>query len=279
MTGRCVKQPMYKLNYTPIKLKNFNDYFVRYKDTKDITFINEFLHFYEPVLERKIYKFCWHYGIAQDREEDLKQIFVVVLLEELQDYKSEMPVLQLIKYKVLDAWHDYVRTNCGNVAVDNANNYKTIRKVAFLYYRQAKEKPFDELVSEIAKELNISESNVRKCILASERFKQDFNLDIDDQANEQAFYSQVSQKDLSTLSPEKYFFRNQQCYDLCEALQSLKAKDRKLIELVFGICPSCLMDKKRKTLREASLLLGLTESGAEQKLKRILKKLRNAMQN
>ena len=104
-------------------------------------------------------------------------------------------------------------------------------------------------------------------------------MDIDDQANEQAFYSQVSQKDLSTLSPEKYFFRNQQCYDLCEALQSLKAKDRKLIELVFGICPSCLMDKERKTLREASLLLGLTESGAEQKLKRILKKLRAALQN
>ena len=59
----------------------------------------------------------------------------------------------------------------------------------------------------------------------------------------------------------------------------MKTKDRKLIELVFGICPSCLMDKERKTLREASLLLGLTESGAEQKLKRILKKLRDALQN
>ena len=63
---------------------------------------------------------------------------------------------------------------------------------------------------------------------------------------------------------------------MCEALQSLKAKDRKLIELVFGICPSCLMDKERKTLREASLLLGLTESGAEQKLKRILKSITNS---
>ncbi len=270
---------MYKLKYTPIKLEDFNDYFVRYRDTKDTCLINEFLHFYEPVLERKIYKFCWHYGIAQDREEDLKQIFVVVLLEELQDYKSEMPVLQLIKYKVLDAWHDYVRTNCGNVSVDNANQYKTVRKVTAVYYRQAKEKPFDELVSEISKELNISESNVRKCILASERFKQNFNLDIDNQANEQAFYSQVSQKDIYTLSPENFCFICQQSCDLYEALQSLKEKDRKLIEYVFGICPDCLMDKERKTLREASLLLGLTESGAEQKLKRILKKLRAALQN
>lgn len=103
-------------------------------------------------------------------------------------------------------------------------------------------------------------------------------MDIDDQANEHAFYSKVSQKDILTLSPEKYLFRNQQCYDLCDALHSLKTKDRKLIELVFGICPSCLMDKEGKTLREASLLLGLTESGAEQKLKRIIKKLREALQ-
>ena len=64
-----------------------------------------------------------------------------------------------------------------------------------------------------------------------------------------------------------------------ELLAEVKRNPEKLIELVFGICPSCLMDKERKTLREASLLLGLTESGAEQKLKRILKKLRNAMQN
>lgn len=269
---------MYKLNYTPIKLENFNDYFVRYRDNKDTCLINEFLHFYEPVLERKILKFCKLYGIAQDRDEDLKQIFAILLLEELQDYESEISVLQLIKYKVIDAWHDYMRTNCGNVSVDNANQYKTMRKVAAIYYRQAKGKTFAESVSEIAAELNISEANVRNCILASERFKQDFNLDIDDQVNEHAFYSQVSQKDLSTLSPEKYFFRNQQCFDLCEALLSLKTKDRKLIELVFGICPYCLMDKKRKTLREASLLLGLTESGAEQKLKKILKKLRNTLQ-
>ena len=229
-------------------------------------------------MERKIYKFRKQYGIAQDRSEDLKQIFTVLLLEELQDYESKIPVLQLIKYKVLDAWHDYMRTNCGNVSVDNANQYKMMRKVAAIYYRQANGKAFAESVSEIAKELSISESNVRKCILASERFKQNFNLDIDDQVNKQAFYSQVSQKNISTLSPEKYFFRNQQCYDLCEALLSLKTKDRKLIELVFGICPYCLMDKKRKTLRETSLLLGLTESGAEQKLKKILKKLRNTLQ-
>ena len=29
-----------------------------------------------------------------------------------------MPLLQLIKYDVMSAWHDYVRINCGNFKLD-----------------------------------------------------------------------------------------------------------------------------------------------------------------
>ena len=44
---------------------------------------------YEPVLERKIYKFCKHYGIAKDREEELKQI---KLINYLQNFKDLMKI-------------------------------------------------------------------------------------------------------------------------------------------------------------------------------------------
>ena len=54
--------------------------------------------------------------------------------------------------------------------------------------------------------------------------------------------------------------------------------DRLLIEYVYGICPKCLKNKEKKTLREASLLLGLTEDGAEKKLKKILNKLKKNME-
>ena len=40
------------------------------------------------------------------------------------------------------------------------------------------------------------------------------------------------------------------------ALADLRKPDRLLVEYVYGICPKCLLNKKRKTLREASLLLG-----------------------
>ena len=51
-----------------------------------------------------------------------------------------------------------------------------------------------------------------------------------------------------------------------------------LIEYVYGICPKCLKNKEKKTLREASLLLGLIEDGAQSKLNKILEKLKKALQ-
>ena len=62
------------------------------------------------------------------------------------------------------------------------------------------------------------------------------------------------------------------------ALADLRKPDRLLVEYVYGICPKCLLNKKRKTLREASLLLGLTEDGAEKKLKNILNKLKKSIE-
>ena len=61
-------------------------------------------------------------------------------------------------------------------------------------------------------------------------------------------------------------------------LADLRKPDRLLVEYVYGICPKCLLNKKRKTLREASLLLGLTEDGAEKKLKNILNKLKKSIE-
>jgi hypothetical protein len=54
------------------------------------------------------------------------------------------------------------------------------------------------------------------------------------------------------------------------ALSKLNPQDLGLIELVFGICPDCLKSKEKLTIREASLRVGLTATGAEKKIKKIL---------
>ena len=66
----------------------------------------------------------------------MKQIFSFLLWEELQGYDSEIPLLQLIKYKVQAAWQEYVRVNCGNFQVDTRHQYLLLKKTAYLYYQK-----------------------------------------------------------------------------------------------------------------------------------------------
>lgn len=269
---------MYQLNYVPIRLANLNDYFVRYKETKDEKYFNEFLYFYEPVLNRNAQLFINKYSLDNNRINDLKQIFSSLLWSELQSYDSDIPLLQLIKYKALKAWHEYVRTVCGNVHIDNNNLYQNLRKVALLHSQQPKSKPLEKVIADIAKELNISKNTVRNCIITSTQFKQNNNLDIHNKDNENYFNLSITDVEINTLSPEDIYFKNEQREKLKTALSKLKPQDLRLIELVFGICPNCLKSKEKITIREASLIVGLTAEGAEKRLKKILKRLKENLE-
>lgn len=269
---------MYQLGYIPTKFDNLNDYFTRYRETRNEKYFNEFLYFYEPVLNRNAKLFIKKYDLDSNKIDDLKQIFSSLLWCELQNYDSDIPLLQLIKYKALKAWHEYVRTVCGNVHIDNYNQYMNLRKVALLHSQQPNDKPLEEAVTDIANELNISKSTVRNCIIASTQFKQNSNLDIQNQDNENYFNSSTTDTEIDTLSPEEIYFKNEQREKLKTALSKLKPQDLKLIELVFGICPDCLKSKEKMTIREASLRAVLTAEGAEKRLKKILKELKEDLE-
>lgn len=269
---------MYQLDYVPIKLANLNDYFTRYRETKDEKYFNEFLYIYEPAINRTAQLFMKKYILDSNRIDDLKQIFSSLMWIELQNYDSDIPLLQLIKYKALKAWHEYVRTVCGNVHIDNDNLYQNIRKVALLHSQQPKSKPLKKVIADIAKKLNISENTVQNCIITSTRFRQNNNLDIHNKDNENYFNSSITDVEMDTLSPEDIYFKNEQREKLKIALSELKPQDLRLIELVFGICSDCLKNKKKMTIREASLRVGLTAEGAEKRLKKILKRLKEVLE-
>ena len=262
-------QWIYRLSYNPRRLTDYNEYFILYRQTRGERYFNEFLHFYEPVLNQNAQKFINHYGLANDRIDDLKQMFVQLLWDRLQSYDSELPLLQLIKCVCEREWHKYVMDCCGNVNPDSANQYKNMRMVMYLFNQKAG-KNYGEIIREIAHELKITERTVINCLSASAEFNTFNNLDIDDQADE----SFVSISDSCyNLSPEQAYFKNESNQKLLSALSSLKSSDRKLIEYTLGICTDCLGNKPKKTIREAALLLNLTEIGAHKKLRKILNNL------
>ena len=269
---------MYELDYQPERL-DWNEYFVRYKKTREIKYFKEFLHYYEPYLDRKVNKFIKRYELEDYRAEDLKQIFVAVLWEELQNYDSEMPLLQLIKYKVMAAWHDYVRINCGNFKLDNHHQYAVLKKIAYLYYqKKEKNKPLSQIISEISDEMDLTEESIENYLIAVTNFKPKYNADFYGRDEDDDYYSSAVDSAENDLDTERLYFKLSQQETLLNALAKLNKKDRLLIEYVYGICPKCLKNKERKTIRQASLLLGLTEDGAQKKLKSILKKLKKNLQ-
>ncbi len=159
------KNKIYQLDYVPTKRDNLNDYYTRYRKTKDEKYFNEFLYFPDPVLNR------------------------------------------------------------------NAH-----------------------------------------------RFKQNSNLDIHNQDNENYFNFSIIDVEIDTLSPEDIYFKNEQREKLRTALSKLKPQYLRLIELVFGICPDCLKSNGKITIREASLRVWLTAEGAEKKIKKILKQIKEELQ-
>ena len=268
---------MYELEYTPERL-DWNEYFIRFKKTGDIKYYREFLHLYEPVLDRKIGRFIERYELEDFRAEDLKQIFSFLLWEELQRYDSEIPLLQLIKYKVQTAWHEYVRVNCGNFQVDNRHQYLLLKKIAYLYFQKKDNNSLSEIISEVAADLNLTEESVEKYLVAVSTFKPKYNADFYANDDEDSFYSSAVDFVANDLDTEALYLKLLRQEKLNSALADLRKLDRLLIEYVYGICPKCLKNKEKKTLREASLLLGLTEDGAEKKLKKILNKLKKNME-
>ena len=169
--------------------------------------------------------------------------------------------------------------NCGNFQVDNRHQYLLLKKIAYLYFQKKdSNNSLSELISEIAAELELTEESVENYLVAVSTFKPKYNADYYANDDEDSFYSSAVDSVANDLDTEALYFKLLRQEKLNSALADLRKPDRLLIEYVYGICPKCLKNKDKKTLREASLLLGLTEDGAEKKLKKILNKLKKSME-
>ena len=261
---------MYKLNYEPEKLDDFNDYFTRYIQTQNIRYFNEFLHFYEPILNTKADRYIKKNSLEQNRLADLKQIFASLLWSELQSYdiNNPLPLLQIIKFKLTKSWDEYVRTSCGTITIDKENSYRNLNAVMKRYRMQPVERTPDEKIKDISEILQISENTVRDYLDTSKVFK--YSNDISD---ERAFANEESVSFL----PEANITSKSNTELIQNEIQKLSPIEKRLLELTGGINFDSFDTTDKKTYKQTALLLGLTESAVEKKRKRILKKLKSAL--
>lgn len=258
---------MYQLSYEPDRLDDFNDYFIQYLKTKESRYFNEFLHFYEPVLNRKTVEFIKCNHIEEYRLPDLKQIFVSLLWDELQKYTAEkkIPLLQIMKYKTRNAWLEYMRTDCGITNIESKNAHKNLRKVASLYFKMKDTNPFNEVVKEISEQLRLSENTVIEYIetaLATKYSESKESIEIED-----------------IPAYDDFLFDSYESEQIKEVIKALSPIERRLLELTTGINFDTFETAEKLSYNKTALLLGMTESAVQKKRKRIIEKLKRILEN
>ena len=163
--------------------------------------------------------------------------------------------------------------------MDNRHQYAMLKKIAYLYYqKKEKNKPLSQIISEISDEMDLSEESIENYLIAVTNFKPKYNADFYTDDEDEEYNASAIDTVANSYTTEDWFFRLEQKEKLISTLSDLSITEQKLIESRFGICLNCLMNLPKSTMCASSMALGLTESGAEKKLKAILKKLRKALQ-
>ncbi|MDD4414950.1 MAG: hypothetical protein PHR14_10495 [Oscillospiraceae bacterium] len=276
MSGKK-KSGMYAVE-RPIVFDNWNEYFVRAARERDDKYFAHFLCRYETKLDGIVEDFIKTYHLDSGRLDDLKQLFAYVVWTNLQKYDpdDEIPFLQLVKYKVISAWHDYVRTCCGETFIDSANAYRLIRKSAFLFFSEDNPHGGIEAVME---SLELSEEKAIQMILLAKQFKYADRIGLDD-PDENEFEIGVTHEYELPPSPsaEDEYLRAERRTHFIEAATKLSPKQVQIIEQTVGVCLSCLGLLPRKTYEQVALLQGAADASViERRRKRALAKLRESL--
>ena len=121
---------IYRLEQTPPKYENYQEYFERYFAEKDEKYISWFLHYYENVLNSKARGFVYEYAM-HGHFVDLKQAFVLGTMEALQRYDISLgvPFLTYKKFYAMYAVHTYIRTMRTGYTVQSSYADENLRKV------------------------------------------------------------------------------------------------------------------------------------------------------
>ncbi len=127
---------MYQLKNSPPRLDDFNDYFVRAIGDKNSDYYCFFLHYYEPILNKRVQRYLEFYYLPGNLLQDLKQTFALTLWEQMlaYDVSNDLPLLQVAEPIYKRAWHKYVARNVGAVTMPE-KVYAVFRKVAAIFHK------------------------------------------------------------------------------------------------------------------------------------------------
>lgn len=256
---------------------NLNEYFVRAKQNNAELYFAHFLSRYEPVLNHKAQEFSFRYAPDADRTDDLKQIFAALLWDKLKGYSPDNPIpfLQTVKYDVLRAWHEYIRTSCGATAVMSEKTYAAIRKVSQIYF-SLDSLPENERISTVCEKLGLTEGKAKDLLSYAKQFRYTITVDSYNDSEDQPYIIE------SSPSAEDEYFRYERRREISETAEKFSKKEIDIFYSTVGVCPFCfgsIPQSEQKTYEQLALIHGFSGGDViEKQRKKIMKKLQDALE-
>jgi len=212
---------------------------IQYRQTNDEKYLAYFLHSYEPKLDHRTAKFCRVYK-QEHNFADIKQAIVEALVLKLPDYNPDLDIdfLFFTRRYVADAVHDYIR-QCGSVFSVRPSEYRTLRKVAAIFYTN-RDKPLSERIQEIDAQTGMSDEKIHNYIYMAEEFRFPVSLDEPFESEDRDAISVTEKLHDTYPSPESIVIRCELYEAIIDEIEKLRFRDSKLLLDYLGIdCLYC----------------------------------------
>ena len=286
---------IYRLEQTPPKYENYQEYFDRYFAENDDTYLSWFLHYYENELNTKARGFVNEYAMY-GHFVDLKQAYVMGMMEALQRYDISrgVPFLVFKELPAMNAVHTYIRTMRTGYSVQSSYADEQLRKVMWQYAEHGYQYDEDTIVA-IAEETKISPKNVEEILMGGL-----LNMNITD------FYRHYGDEDSEesleeiaadgTSQTEELYLRIEKARKVMSTFESLNYRERAIVADHLGFCRDCYATNyydhedldadgkpKRKARRKVPFIELAVEHGlaspdtADKTYRRALEKMRKAL--
>lgn len=273
----------YRIHPAPPKLEP-DEYIERYRTTDDVCWFLQFLHYYEPSLNRRTRRFCRNYCVMHLFPE-VKQTIVMTLFEYAANYDrtTGVPFFAYTQHMVRDAVRDFVRQNGGVHSVANVSHFRRLAKANALYYAGLDlGMTSRQCIVEIAGKMNTTVRKVCDLIKEGSTFRDFESLAIRTRIREDGEEPEVYERydkgdktaDPGEVVPEALYMD-----EVMDAIDTLPYKQQQILFRTSGIrCMACGRTGSRETYATLANEFELySESAVERERKRAIEKLQTML--
>ncbi len=209
-----------------------------YKETGDDKYYFWILHFYERRMTEKCQAQMAENYLFSGLE-DLKVAFSLGLYEALQKYDPSVGnhFMKFKEYEVKRALYDELPLLISGYTIQNDKQHRRVKKTMGVYKKCA-DLPYEERISALAEEIQLTEKHTKKILLAA-----DFNSHMETLTKPVADHegNETEEEWVETLdpTPERQFILEAQAEALWGAFERLSLKERMMIAESCGFCVNC----------------------------------------